>query len=158
MLLSTGLCRVPIFMLTSSYSPVLWRSEEVTLGDGDGGKAQDTYYDQVNHTGLRGAVKGVVKPRHKTTHDQECDARVVQPKQYKTGKTSKIHSWSLSNSLLLYKIYFTLFFIYIVTKIRDLHTSIFQERRDNSTKVIRGGASMQPVNMRPIPIPSFFHV
>lgn len=59
--------------LTSPYSSVLRCCEEVTLGDGDGGEAQDTHHNQVNHTGLRGAVEGVVKPRHKTTHDEERD-------------------------------------------------------------------------------------
>lgn len=68
-------------LLTCSYSSVLWCGEEVTLGDGDGGEAQDTHHDQVNDTGLRGAVEGVVKPWHKTTHDQERDARVIQPKE-----------------------------------------------------------------------------
>lgn len=66
-------------LLTRSYSSVLRRGEEVTLGDGDGSEAQDTHHDQVNNTGLRGAVEGVVKPRYKTAHDQKRDARVVQP-------------------------------------------------------------------------------
>lgn len=61
-------------LLTSSYASVLRRGEEVALGDGDGSEAQDTHHDQVNNTGLRGAVEGVVKPRHKTTHDEECNA------------------------------------------------------------------------------------
>lgn len=68
-----------MLLLTSSYSSVLRRGEEVALGDGYGSEAQDTHHDQVDNTGLRGAVEGVVKPRNKTTHDQERDARVVQP-------------------------------------------------------------------------------
>lgn len=49
-----------IVLLTSSDPSILRRGKEVTLGDGDGSKAQDTHYYQVNKTGLRGAVEGVV--------------------------------------------------------------------------------------------------
>lgn len=45
---------------TCSDSSVLWCGEEVTLGDGDGGQSQYAHHYQVDETGLRGAVEGVV--------------------------------------------------------------------------------------------------
>lgn len=61
-----------------SDSSVLWCSEEIALGHGDGGQAQYAHHYQVDEAGLRRAVEGVIQPGDEGAHDEEGDPAVVQ--------------------------------------------------------------------------------
>lgn len=54
-------------------------SESVPLGHYDGSDAKNTNDGEVDKSRLRGTIEGVVQPGHEGAHDQEGDARVVEP-------------------------------------------------------------------------------
>lgn len=59
---------------TCSCRSVTGCSESIPLSNYDGGNAQDTHNGEVDKSRLRGAVEGVIQPRHKGAHDQESNA------------------------------------------------------------------------------------
>lgn len=63
---------------TCSCRSVTGCRESIPLSNHDGSNAQDTHNGEVDKSRLRGAVEGVVQPRHKGAHDQKSNAWVVQ--------------------------------------------------------------------------------
>lgn len=59
---------------TCSRRSVTGCRESIPLSNDDGSNAQDTDNGEVDKSRLRGAVEGVVQPRHKGAHDQESNA------------------------------------------------------------------------------------
>lgn len=66
---------------TCSCRSVTRCRETVPLGHYDCSNAKDTYNGEVDKSGLRGTIEGVVQPWHKGAHDQKCNARVVKSEE-----------------------------------------------------------------------------
>lgn len=64
---------------TCSCGPVTRCRESVPLGHYDGGNPENTDNGEVDKSRLRGTIEGVVQPGHEGAHDQQGNARVVEP-------------------------------------------------------------------------------
>lgn len=71
----------PELVSTCSCRSVTRCREPVPLGHYDCSNAKDTYNGEVDKSRLRGAIEGVVQPRHEGAHDQEGNARVVKSEE-----------------------------------------------------------------------------
>lgn len=85
--------------LTCPYTPVFRGGKHVPLWDNYGCNAQDTNHNQVDEARLRVAIEGVVQPRYKAAHYEECNARIIQPrrKQKKISDIRSVNLWKSSH-------------------------------------------------------------
>ena len=71
-----------------SHPPILRGSEHVPLGDDNGCDAQHTDDNQVDEARLWVTVERIIKPRHKASHHQKSNTRVIQFRE-ETGDPSE---------------------------------------------------------------------
>lgn len=88
---------------TCSCRSVTGCRESIPLSNDDGSNAQDTHNGEVDKSRLRGAVEGVVQPRHKGAHDQESNAWVVQSEMKDMAEIKGLTSLAKINFIQIWR-------------------------------------------------------